>query len=502
MNTRNFIRRAGLRTRFAFLVVVAILWQLAPARAGAPSGTSRSNAIFRAGAAAVDITPKKGVSLDGVISKPGPARDIHDPLHARALVLDDGQTRLAIVVADLCMIDRETCDQAKAAVYKRTGLPTERVLISAVHTHAAPRVRFGRRGPIDDEYYRFFIERVADAVQKAIANLQPAKVGWGSFEKPEYVRCRRLLCKPATVGPNPFGETGERVRSVAGKGGEVIGPAGPVDPQVFVLSVQHSDGCPLAVLANFSVHYCGGYRRGLVSADYFGYFAGRLQERLLPDASHGHPPFVGIMSNGTSGNTSNIQTGGRRYKPFEWMQISGRILADETAAVVQRASHEPAAKLVMHETDLELSIRRPDAKRLEWARQVLSNPRGPHPHPWTVTYAREALALSQYPATRPVKVQAIGIHRTDGSELGIAAIACEVFAETGLAIKADSPFPSTFTIALANGEEGYLPPPKQHQWGGYEAWPARSSCLEVQAEPKIRKAALQLLEQCQHRSTE
>ena len=78
-------------------------------------------------------------------------------------------------------------------------------------------------------------------------------------------------------------------------------------------------------------------------------------------------------------------------------------------------------------------------------------------------------------------------------ELGIAAIPCEVFAETGLAIKARSPLRPTFTIELANGYNGYLPTPEQHALGGYETWPARSSYLEVQAEPKIRSAVLGLL---------
>ena len=87
------------------------------------------------------------------------------------------------------------------------------------------------------------------------------------------------------------------------------------------------------------------------------------------------------------------------------------------------------------------------------------------------------------------KIRGLDIH------LAILAIPCEVFAETGLAIKRSSPSKSTFTISLANGYAGYLPPPEQHGLGGYTTWPARSSCLEIQAEPKIRKATLALLRQ-------
>ena len=96
--------------------------------------------------------------------------------------------------------------------------------------------------------------------------------------------------------------------------------------------------------------------------------------------------------------------------------------------------------------------------------------------------------MSKYPATTKIKLQAIRI-----GDLGIAAAPCEVFAETGLAIKRESPHQATFHIELANGYGGYLPPPEQHQLGGYETWPARSSFLEVDAETKIRQTLLKLL---------
>src|SRR5204862_1008363 len=104
-------------------------------------------------------------------------------------------------------------------------------------------------------------------------------------------------------------------------------------------------------------------------------------------------------------------------------------------------------------------------------------------------YAREQVFLHDKPF-RDVKLQAIRI-----GDVGIAAIPCEVFALTGLKLKAQSPLVKTFTIELANGEEGYIPPPELHALGGYTTWPARTACLEVGAEPKIAEAALGLLEQ-------
>ena len=281
--------------------------------------------VLRAGAAKVDVTPKKGVSLDGPISKNGPVTGVNDRLHARALVLDDGQTHLAIVVCDACMIGRDVMDAAKEQAAQETKLQPDRILISATHTHAAPRVTHVGTGPLDDEYHERFAGLIAEAIMAAEQNLAPAAVGFGSFRRPNLIRCRRHLCKPDSVGVNPFGEAGERIKSVAGTSSAVIEPAGPVDPQFSVLSVRHIDGRPLAMLANFSAHYVGGYRRGIVSADYFGQFAEALESAA--GGGDDRPPFVGIMSNGTSGNTGAIERGAKKYEPYEWLTLAGRMLA-------------------------------------------------------------------------------------------------------------------------------------------------------------------------------
>jgi hypothetical protein len=341
-------------------------------------------------------------------------------------------------------------------------------------------------GPLDDEYHQFLARQMAAAVITADQNLKPAQVACGVFERPELVACRRFVCEPGSVTPNPFGVAGESVKSVAASSSAVLRPAGPVDPQISVLSVQHADGTPLAVLANFSVHYCGGYRRGAVSADYFGAFARHLEERM--GSAGGHPRPVAMMSNGTSGDAGSMSRLGKKYAPFERIEEAGRELADQAFQTIRRLDHAVPAGLAACQNELELSVRRPDDTRMTWAKEVLADGDQERPHRWTLIYAREAIELSKYPARYKVPLQVVRI-----GEVGIAAIPCEVFAATGLAIKQKSPWPRTFTIELANGYSGYLPPPAQHRLGGYETWPARSSHLEVDAEPKIRAEILRLL---------
>lgn len=97
--------------------------------------------------------------------------------------------------------------------------------------------------------------------------------------------------------------------------------------------------------------------------------------------------------------------------------------------------------------------------------------------------------MAQYPPSVKAKIQGIRI-----GELGIVGIPCEVFVETGLAIKKQSPLKPTLTIELANGYNGYLPTREQHALGGYETWRAKSSYLAVEAEVLVRRTALELLE--------
>ncbi len=144
----------------------------------------------------------------------------------------------------------------------------------------------------------------------------------------------------------------------------------------------------------------------------------------------------------------------------------------------------------MVETEIELGVRKPTAAEVSSARELIE---AAGQGPWTdrrLIYANETLDLSNYPAKVKIKLQAIRI-----GDLGIVSSPCETFVETGLAIKKQSPFKPTFTIELANGYNGYLPTPEQHALGGYETWRAKSSYLAVDAEPKIRRTLLDLLEQ-------
>src|SRR3954451_10091081 len=119
---------------------------------------------FRAGAATSNITPWLGLSINGGMHD-HKVEHVHDELHARALVLDDGKTKLAFVVCDSCMIPREVVEDAKRQVREGAGIEPDHVLISATHAHSCPTSGGVFQSDPDESYRRFLASRIADAVR-------------------------------------------------------------------------------------------------------------------------------------------------------------------------------------------------------------------------------------------------------------------------------------------------------------------------------------------------
>ena len=411
------------------------------------------------------------------------ANRLADPIRAKCLVLDDGSTRLAIVVVDSCMLPRELLDRAKQLAQEKTGIPVDRILISATHTHSAPAAMGALGCPADAIYVARLPGWIAESIDRATKLLEPARVGWNVVDDHEHTFCRRWIRRPDKMLDDPFGLRTVRANMHPGyENPDAIAPAGPVDPALTVVSVQSRTGRPIAVLANYSMHYFGTEP---VSADYFGRFAGALAKRIGAEAVD--PPFVGIMSQGTSGDQMWMDYGQPKKDP------GIDAYADSVARFAQEACrairYHDWVSLTMAETRLVLGRRVPDAARLAWASEIVHRMAGRDiPNSLAEVYAKEAIFLHDEPQ-RELKLQAIRI-----GDLGIAAIPNEVFAITGLKIKAQSPLTTTMNIELANGSEGYIPPPEQHTLGGYTTWPARTAGLEVQAEPRIVETVLALLE--------
>ena len=471
--------------RLTIALLASLMFLPTPATTFAQEGAKK----FRAGAYAQDITPAKfPISVNGGMSD-RQATAANDRLHARCLVLDDGATTIAFAVCDSCMIPREVTDVAKQLAQKATGIPPERILISATHTHTAPTVAGVFQSDPDVAYQEYLAEKIAAGIAKAHSRLAHAKIGWGVGKDDEQVFNRRWKVKPGSMLlQDPFGKGTDKVRMNPGREHpDLVEPAGPIDPDISFLSVQSTDGNPIALLANYSLHYVGGVPA--LSADYFAMFAERMRTLMQADRD-----FVGIMSNGTSGDINNVnftKAGPGKQLPGEQARLVAEHVAARAFAAYQKVKqHADWVPLKVAQKEIELGVRRPDDSEVKRAKEILAAAKKPVLGPTSEVYARETVLMAEYPPKVKVILQAIRI-----GDLGIVANPCETFVEIGLEIKKKSPLKHTFTIELANGYNGYLPTPAQHALGGYETWRARSSYLEVNASPVIVNTWMELLKE-------
>lgn len=439
---------------------------------------------MRAGAATVNITPALGCSIAGSMRN-HIARDVHDELQAKALVLDDGVTRIACVVCDSCAIATEVIHRAKSLITHHTGIAAASVLVAATHTHSAPAAARLFQSTPDADYQRWLATRIADCVRLALNRLQPARAGWAVGTEQRLVFNRRYFMEPGAIPPDPFGRTRDQVLTNPGVANpRILRPAGPTDPEVGLFAVETSSGKPLAALATYALHYVGGVPAGVISADYFGVWADQMRQRLKAG-----PEFVAILANGCSGDVNNIdvRSPARTYAPFEKMQEVAAVLAAECERLWGRIAFHEQLMLSTALDTVELGTRLPSLEEVAEARKTVP-PDAENVSDRRLIYAKETLDLADYPRTVSAPVQALRI-----GELGIATFAGEAFVELGLEVKRKSPFRPTFLIELANGYFGYIPTAQAHQQGGYETWRAKSSYLEVDAADKLVAAALRSL---------
>ena len=427
---------------------------------------SPARAELKAGTAVVDVTPQQWPLAPRGSFTPRPTDSACDPLNVRCLVLDDGNTTVALAVVDSCMVHRDVLDPAKKQASEATGIPAEHMLISATHTHSAPFAN-AQHGTLQElAYQKRLLEGIVEAIVQASKNRQPAKAGWSGYDLPDEVFNRRWFLKPGTVPTNPFGKDTDIVKMNPPRNNDIlINPAGPTDPEVSVLCVENAKGRPLAVFANYSLHYVGN-TGGQMSADYFGEFA-RLMPVRLGSPAEG---FVAVLSNGTSGDVNNInfRHPRPRREPFEQIRIVASKTADAaTHAIRQIDSPSGNLTLAMRQREITLEHRVPTAEQIERAKNIVEiDAEGEKKLPHLAkAYAERTLKLAAEPPTTKVLIQAVRI-----GDLAICTLPFEVFAEIGLELKDRSPAADTFVVSLANGGYGYLPTPGQHQFGGYETW--------------------------------
>jgi len=452
--------------------------------------------LLRAGAATSNITAPLGTLRVGSFA-PYPSVHVHDELHARCLVLDDGKTTLALVVCDLLGFHRSVSVEARRLIEESCGIPPDHVMISATHTHSAGTAmgtaRYTNEQELDD-YQQFLARRIADGVRRAMNLLRPAEVAYGKADAGENIRSRRWYLREGKERLDHFGRI-NRVWKTSAPNDNYTRPAGPVDPNVYFIALREPGGLPIAVYSAYSAHYAGDTGVGHISADYFGYYCEQLKRRL--SSSEQDPPFVAMMANSTSGDIGlNLDTFRHLQGPkgnYQRCRFLGDDLAEKVDNALSAVSWQSQAQLDACFREVVLAWRTIEPELIEWAKDIEARaprlPEGNLPIAARWATSREFVAPLSYagrvqqlakvtePAKVPLQVVRIG-------DICIGTTPCETYTEIGREFQQRSPFEKTFMVELNHGYLGYLPTPRHLKLGGYSTWPGTNN-LEPQASEKI-----------------
>ena len=405
------------------------------------------------------------------------AEGVEDDLFAKALVIEQDGAKVAMVVCDLISMPRAVAEDARRLIERATGLPPDRVMISATHTHTGPTLPTGSsRDPSEEgaadaakRYVGTLPDRIARAVSAANAGLRPAKASVGVGREEHLSFNRRYFMKDGTVGWNP-----------GKKNPAIVKPAGPIDPDVPVVYFETPDGKPVATYVNFAMHLdtVGGLR---VSADYPFTLSSVLAKLKGPD-------MVTLFGIGCAGDINHVDVSGTdpQKGPREAARI-GTILAGEVLKTYARLTPVTTA-----------------APRVR--REVLALPLAPIRSGDVEPAMKTAVRFGKGEPTFLERVNAykvIDVHARQGKpleaevqvfslghELAFVALPGEIFVELGLYMKQHSPFRHTIIAELANGSVGYVPTRRAFAEGNYE--PVSARCAPGSGE-QIAEAAVRLL---------
>jgi hypothetical protein len=435
-----------------------------------------------AGTAQVKITPPDGTPMAGYYYERG-STGVHDDLWAKAMVIDAGGQRAALVACDLINLTRRVVDESKRLIEQQTGLKPHQVMISATHAHTGPVVAGGSSrydtaaapGGKADAYANWLPARIAESVRLALASIKPARVSAGSGNEPALAFNRRFHMSDGTVGWNP-----------GKKNPKIVRPAGPIDPEVPVVYVESEDGKPLATYVNYAMHLdtVGGTE---VSAD-FPY----TLSSLLTGAKGG--AMMTMFTMGCSGNVNHIDVSNATpQKGHEEAARIGTVLAGEVVKTWARMAPADGAQVRTMAEVVRLPLAHHQPEDVEWAKGVAAKFGKPNAAPFLeMVKAFRVLdveARSGKPLEAEVQVVALG------KEIAWVGLPGEIFVELGMAIKRASPFRRTIVVSLANDNLGYIPNGKAYAEGNYEAVSTR--CAEGSGEMLVDAASRMLKESFQ-----
>lgn len=411
---------------------------------------SAVRAELKAGAARVSIVPPFPTHMGGFMDRTGTFEGVHDEVFARALVLDNGTTQLAVISSDLTAVDGEMTRQIREVIEERIGIPAAHVMVSCAHNHSAPSLyEPGRLKESESPVKPFFVKQFSEVVIEAFHQRRPARLGFHAGRLVGLTRNRQQ--------DNDL-----------------------IDPQVGVTLVQEADSrTVIATLFNFTGHpVIIGSSNLQLSGEYPG-AASRAVENLLGG--------VALFTQGAAGDITVHRSG----DPFEEIERVGRTVAAEVIKSAGFIRPRGSEQLAAATRTLELSSREvpsladaeqaaaegqqqlKDAQERQASEVVLKGiRRRQQMHSINLLVARRVAAGEMdFPDSYSAEVQVMRI-----GDLILASIPGEIFVEYALELRSrvtqDTGLPLCL-VGYSNGYIGYIVTPRAQRTGGYEASVAR-----------------------------
>lgn len=396
------------------------------------------------------------------------SQGVKDELHARAVVLEGGQT-IALVTLDILAVDADTVGKIRALAHKQTGISAENILICATHTHtAAATVPIFNTVP-DKTYMEFLIAAAAGAVTGAWVRRKPAVLRLGKEKEESISFNRRVILKDGSViiGGLEDDTPVDTIREIEGG----------IDPDVDVILAEDEDGNPIAVVTNFACH--ADIVTGTeYSADYPAYVEAEVNAMLGGD-------FPVLVLTGAGADINHLDvldppavaTRARYYDPKgrdKCIRFSKILGAKVALAALKGEATTPDIRCTS--SRLSMPLRAPRPSELEWAEKMLAQDDIPTKERIAANEIFRLRDLQREVETVELEIQVMRI-----GESAILTVPCEVFCEIGLALKKMSELDHAMISALTNGYEGYMITEKAYENGGYEAQAAFSSKLTQHA---------------------
>ena len=398
-----------------------------------------------AGTAEVDITPPPGCAM---IHRRATA--VHDPLYARALVLELDGRRAAIVGLDLIGLGPQQVARVRRQVRSLCGIEPSGLLLCCSHTHSGPVTRRLRGwGEPSPGYIAEMIERTGACVASAARRAAPAELGYG--EAPLQVGCNR------------------RLDDAAGTAQMAPNAAGPVDRRVKVLRVaEPGSGAVRAVLFSHGCHAVVLHRSSsLLSADYPGRAAAFLKDRLGQQV-------CAIFAQGCGGDANTEVLDGA----VEDMDRIGIRAGEAALQAIERAEPIAARRMATALTTVRLPTRTPTRKEAQQARRLNEShlrrliDEGAPPdqvaefQAWGVEWAEDLARMAERPQDYAVEMDVAAL--AIDPRLCVVGLGAEAFHGYERLCAADFPWPVTMALADVNAACGYLPTAGEFARGGYE----------------------------------